>query len=136
MLKSKTLILVFVCSSALADSSSLNIQLPSASMNYQSDKIRAGDIDCSNAIGGSTNVEFGVTGVIDNVGETDVLNSQTKDIGVYARIIIPLDGPRERINCNTLYQLELQKKRVEVQQLELELRRLRMLQSGGFENGR
>ena len=105
-------------------------------MNYQSDKIRAGDVDCSNAIGGSTNVEFGVTGVIDNVGETDVLNSQTKDIGVYARIIIPLDGPRERINCNTLYQLELQKKRVEVQQLELELRRLRMLQSGGFENGK
>jgi hypothetical protein len=116
---------------AFADSSSLNLQLPSGGGNYQSDKFRAGDLDCSNAIGGSTNVEFGVTGI---VGTDDgTIGTDSKDIGVYARIIVPLDGPRERINCNTLYQLELQKKRLEVQKLKEELNNLRNLQKG-FEN--
>jgi hypothetical protein len=116
---------------AFADSSSLNLQLPSGGGNYQSDKFRAGDLDCSNAIGGSTNVEFGVTGIVGTTDDTIV--AQSKDIGVYARIIVPLDGPRERINCNTLYQLELQKKRLEVQKLKQELNNLRNLQKG-FEN--
>jgi hypothetical protein len=116
---------------AFADSSSLNLQLPSGGGNYQSDKFRAGDLDCSNAIGGSTNVEFGVTGIVG--AENGTIDGATKDIGVYARIIVPLDGPRERINCNTLYQLELQKKRLEVQKLKQELNNLRNLQKG-FEN--
>ena len=116
---------------AFADSSSLNLQLPSGGGNYQSDKFRAGDLDCSNAIGGSTNVEFGVTGIVGTTDDT--IMAQSKDIGVYARIIVPLDGPRERINCNTLYQLELQKKRLEVQKLKQELNNLRNLQKG-FEN--
>ena len=53
---------------------------------------------------------------------------------MYARIIIPLDGPKERINCNTLYQLELQRRRLEVQKLKQEIEYLRQLQDGGFEN--
>lgn len=122
---------------AFADNSSLNLQLPSGGSNYQSDKFRAGDLDCSNAIGGATNLEFGVTGILNNAtspfSSEDPMNPETKDIGVYARIIIPLDGARERINCNTLYQLELQKKRLEVQQLQHELNNLRRLQQG-FEN--
>jgi len=55
-------------------------------------------------------------------------------VGLYARIIIPLDGPKERINCNTLYQLELERRRLEVMKLEQELEALRKLQSGKFEN--
>jgi len=47
---------------------------------------------------------------------------------VYARITIPLDGPKERVNCNTLYQLELKKKRLEIMKLEQELLRLQQLQ--------
>jgi hypothetical protein len=116
---------------AMADSSSLNLQLPNGSQNYQSDKFRADNLDCSNAIGGSTNVEFGVTGIVG--AENGTIDGATKDIGVYARIIVPLDGPKERINCNTLYQLELQKKRLEVQKLKQELNNLRNLQKG-FEN--
>lgn len=122
---------------AFADSSSLNLQLPSGGGNYQSDKFRAGDLDCSNAIGGGTNLEFGVTGIINNAtspfSSEDIDNPETKDVGVYARIIIPLDGPKERINCNTLYQLELRKKRLEVQMLQQELNNLRKLQQG-FDN--
>jgi hypothetical protein len=131
-MKKLLLILSLLSSTAFANSNSLNLQLPNGQNNYSSDKFKAGDLDCQNAIGGSTNLEFGVTGLIDNYqspfdNNTTVGNS-TKDIGVYARITIPLDGPKERINCNTLYQLELKKKRLEVLKLEQELKKLRELQ--------
>jgi hypothetical protein len=133
-----TVILLSFCSVALADSSSLNLQMPNSSSSYQSDKFRAGDLDCSNAIGGATNVEFGVMSVLDNVvspfGSEDPENPMSKDVGIYARIVIPLDAPKERINCNTLYQLELSKKRIEVLRLQRELDQLRQLQPRGFEN--
>ena len=119
----------------------MGLSLPQGSQSYQSDKFRAGDLDCSNAIGGATNLEFGVTGIVDNYesmfgsGNPDGINS-TKDVGVYARIIIPLDAPPERINCNSLYQLELRKKRLEVLRLQEELEQLKRLNKGGggFEN--
>ena len=125
--------------SALADNSSINLQLPSGQTSYGNDKFRAGDLDCSNAIGGSTNVEFGMTGIVDNASgpfsSGDPTQPTSKDIGVYARIIIPLDGPKERINCNTLYQLELRKKRIEILKLQEELETLRKLnQRDSFEN--
>ena len=117
---------------AMADNSSLNLSLPSAGSTYGQDSIRSGDIDCKNAIGGATQLEFGVTGVIDNAqspfGGNNSDIKTTKDVGVYARIVIPLDAPPERINCNSLYQLELRKKRLEVLKLEEELRALRAMQ--------
>lgn len=126
---------------AWAENSSLNLQLPGASNSYGQDSFRAGELDCKNAIGGATNIEFGVTGIIDNATDPfsseDPLNPTEKDIGVYARIVIPLDGPKERINCNTLYELELRKKRIEILKLNEELEQLRRLnQSSGnaFEN--
>lgn len=122
-----------------AENSSLNLQLPNSGATYGQDSFRAGELDCKNAIGGATNVEFGVTGIIDNAtgpfSSEDPLNPTSKDIGVYARIIIPLDGPKERINCNTLYQLELRKKRIEILKLQEELENLKRLnQSNSFEN--
>lgn len=115
----------------LAESSSLNLQLPNSGSTYGQDSFRAGDMDCKNSIGGSTNLEFGITGIIDNAqgpfDRSSDINS-TKDIGVFARITIPLDGPKERVNCNTLYQLELKKKRLEILRLERELEQLKKLQ--------
>lgn len=143
MLKNKVILfaypalLLFACS-AFGQSSSLNLQLPSSPGSYASDKFRAADLDCSNAIGGGTNLEFGVTGIISNAQSpfetANPLYPDSKDIGVYARIVIPLDGPAERINCNALYKLELRKKQLEVQKLEQELENLRRLQKDGFEN--
>jgi hypothetical protein len=135
-----TILFWFVSSSVLAETSSLNLALPSASSPYGQDSIRSGDLDCKNAIGGSTNLEFGVTAIVDNYQspfgsspENEQITS-SKDIGVYARIIIPLDGPEERINCNSLYQLELRKKRLEVLRLQEELDALRRMNGSGFEN--
>ncbi len=123
--------LPFFCMSALAQNNSLNLQLPSGPTSYQSDKFRAGDLDCSNAIGGGTNLEFGVTGIINNADDPfegyNPLSQQRKDIGVYARIVIPLDGPEERINCNALYKLELEKKELEVLKLRREVENLRRI---------
>ena len=127
---------------AFADSSSLNLSLPSSPQSFQTDRVRAGDLECSAAIGSSTNVEFGVVGLLDQSDPTYSLaagdpympynyDNFMRDIGVYGKITIPLGAPKERLNCNTLYQLELKKKRLEVMKLEQEIQQLKALK---FEN--
>jgi len=132
------LLIVIGSAKAIAESSSLTLGLPNTNSTYGQDSIRSGDLDCKNSIGGATNFELGVTGIIDNAvspfSSEDPVNPMTKDIGLYARIVIPLDAPKERINCNTLYQLELQRRRIEVQKLRQELDNLRRLQKQAFEN--
>jgi hypothetical protein len=134
------LALCVVASSAVAESNNLALTLPNPPMNYQSDRFRAGNLDCSNAVGGGVNLEFGVTGVVNNVGGTFSTSgnlAQGKDVGVYARVVIPLDKPKSRINCDDLYQVELAQRRLEIQQLRNELEALKNLQQTGgmdFEN--
>lgn len=133
----KRLVFLLLIGNACAQSS-LNLQMPYGMSNYQSDKFRAGDLDCQNAIGGTKNLEFGLTSIINNasgvVSTADPNAPTKKDIGVYARITIPIDEPPERINCNSLYQLELRKKQTEIQKLEAELENLKKLKNGKFEN--
>jgi len=134
------LTLCVVASSAVAESNNLALTLPNPPMNYQSDRFRAGNLDCSNAVGGGVNLEFGVTGVVNNVGGTFSSSgnlAQGKDVGLYARVVIPLDKPKSRINCDDLYQVELAQRRLEIQQLRNELEALKNLQQTGgmdFEN--
>ena len=126
------ILLLLVCSSAYAGDS-LNLSIPSSPGQYQSDSFRAGDLDCSVAIGSGTNVEFGVVGII-NQGENTITTNNTagkKDVGIYARMTIPIGGPKTRLNCDTLYQLELQKKRMEIERMQQEIQNLRSLK---FEN--
>ena len=136
MLKIPAIALMF-CGVAMADNSSLNLQLPNAGSSYGTDKIRAGDMECSASIGGATNFEIGATGIVNNAvspfSNEDPSNPTSKDIGLYARIVIPLDAPRSRLNCNDLYRLELQRRQLEVMKLQQELENLKKLQ-GGFEN--
>tara|TARA_R100001443_G_scaffold69898_4_gene78403 strand:+ start:2945 stop:3355 length:411 start_codon:yes stop_codon:yes gene_type:complete len=125
--------LVTGCSivSVFADSTSnsLSLSLPNGGSNYQSDSFRAGDLDCSNAIGSATNIEFGVTSIIQ--GGT-ISSDRVGDIGVYSRITIPLGArTKNRIDCNRLYELELQKKQLEVLKLQQEINQLKNL---AFEN--
>lgn len=129
--------LVLFLSFPVFSNGSMNLTIPTTPQSYQSDRIRTGNVDCSNAIGSATNFEFGVMGIID---QNDPFNStidplaQTQrltDVAVYAKINIPIGGPKERINCNALYKIELQKQRIELQKLQAELANLRRLQ---FEN--
>lgn len=126
-MKRLSVILALVGGAAQADSSSLALQLPTAPMTYQSDSFSAGDLDCSMAIGGSTNLELGVMGSVNSLGGTELM-PQTKDIGLFARIVIPLNAPKSRIDCTQLYLLELQQRRLEIQQLQSELEAMKALQ--------
>ena len=132
-MKYAVLVFLMIGTAVNAESSSLNLALPSTPGNYQSDKFRAGELDCSNAIGSATNLEFGVTGIISN-GDYTAMNGyingpKTGDVGVYARITIPLGKvARSRIDCNRLYELELQKKQLEVYKLQQEVNQLKQLQ--------
>lgn len=133
-------ILFFYSALAVANGS-MNMTIPTTPQSYQSDRIRAGDLDCQNAIGSSTNLEFGVMGIVDQndpfsntLMQDPMANMNTQrmtDVAVYARINIPIGAPKERINCNTLYKLELEIKRIELEKLKAELANLRRLQ---FEN--
>ena len=126
-------ILILANSNALANPNSLNLSLPGSLGSFQSDSFRADGVDCSMAIGSSTNVEFGVVGVINNNNNTISTspNMQGRDVGVYGRLTIPIGAPKNRLDCNELYQIELRKKRIEVERLERELQNLKNLR---FEN--
>jgi hypothetical protein len=123
------IVLLTFCNLSSAQNGSLNLALPSAPGSYQSDRFRSGEMDCSMAIGSGTNVEFGVMGIINNSANQSVISNMTtpnaKDVGVYGRITIPIGAPKGRVDCNLLYQMELNKKRMEIEKLELELRNLR-----------
>lgn len=121
--------LCFMASTAIAENSSLSLALPSPPMNYQSDSFSTGNMRCSNAVGGGVNLEYGVTGVLSGLDT----NSVGRDIGVYARIVIPLDKPKARINCNDLYQIELTQRRLEIQKLRDEIEALKNLQTKNLE---
>ena len=127
------ILLVLVSSRLYADSSSnsLNLSMPNSAGSYQSDKFRAGELDCSNAIGSATTLEFGLTSIIQG-SDPQTGSSKTGDVGVFARITIPL-GKRvkRRIDCSRLYDLELQKKQLELMRLQQEINQLRSL---SFEN--
>lgn len=123
---------------AIADSSSLNLNLPTTPGSYASDRIRTqGNVECSMAIGGSVNLEFGVVGVLNENGPyrsslgsySEDYDSEglVKDVGVYAKIIIPLNAPKTRLDCNQLYKLELARQRIELQKLQQEVNNLRAL---------
>jgi len=131
----RLIILLAVLFPSIAIAQSVNMQMPQAPQSFQSDRFRHGDMDCSNAIGSSTNLEFGVLGLIDQPDYNPLSPNYSmnggQNTGVYARITIPLNGPEERINCNTLYQLALERERLEVQKLKREIANLRALQ---FEN--
>lgn len=124
-------IFYLLASSVCADSNSLALSLPSPPINGQSDSFQSNNLRCSNAVGGGINLEYGITGVLSGL-ET---SSRGKDIGVYARIVIPLDKPKSRINCDDLYQIELAQRRLEIQKLRDELQQLKNLQDDmDFEN--
>ena len=117
--------LCIISSPAMAENSALSLSLPNPPMNYQSDSFSTGNMRCSNAVGGGINLEYGVTGVISGLDT----NSRGRDIGVYARIVIPLDKPKARINCDDLYQIELAQRRLEIQKLRDEIEALKNLQN-------
>jgi len=90
------------------------------------------------AIGAPTSVEFGVVGILNQQNPSLYLNPDApvddnfiRDVGVYAKINIPIGAPKERIDCTKFYKIELEKQRLELLKLRQELNNLQQLQ---FEN--
>ena len=131
------IILMFVCGNVFADSSSLNLNLPNMSGSYAQDRVRSGQLECSQAIGGSINLAIGVVGIINQNGpytsNTGTMpdywdnDGLVKDVGVYGKINIPLNPPKKRLDCSRLYELELEARRIEVMKLKQEIANLRAL---------
>jgi hypothetical protein len=120
------IILLLLSTLSNAQNGSMTLSMPSAPGSFQSDRFRAGDLDCSMAIGSATNVEFGVLGVINNNQQiTTNPMTQNRDVGVYGRIIIPIGAPKGRVDCNRLYEMELRKRQMEIEKLEFELKNMR-----------
>jgi|TARA_R100000544_G_C2224249_1_gene59548 hypothetical protein len=124
----------------MAESNSMSLSLPSSGSSNGVDSVKMDQMQCSNSISGGTLFELGITGVINNaiaplIGKKDPNNPQSKDVGLYARIVIPIDGPAERINCNNLFQLMLQKQRLEMTKLRQEIDLIKNMQNNtSFEN--
>lgn len=145
LLLSVYFIVGFWSGAAYGQSGSLNLAIPQSPQSFQSDRVRAGDVECSAAIGSSTNLEFGVVGIMDQNDPWDQYRTGNgsfvdpnrtllpynddfmRNVGVYARITVPIGAPKERLNCNALYKLELEKKRLEVMRLQQEIVNLRKL---------
>jgi hypothetical protein len=120
------IVLLFLSTLSNAQNGSMTLSMPSAPGSFQSDRFRAGDLDCSMAIGSATNVEFGVLGVINNNQQiTTSVAPQNRDVGVYGRIIIPIGAPKGRVDCNRLYEMELRKRQMEIEKLEFELKNMK-----------
>ena len=134
------ILMLVVSMTTKAQSSSVNLALPSTPQSFQSDRVRSNQSECSQAIGSSTNVEFGVVGLmnqngpygnqfgVQNIGVTpDGYNQNdfVRDVGVYAKITIPIGAPKERLDCNRLYELELRARELEIRKLEAEVANLR-----------
>ena len=83
-----------------------SLSLPSASRSYNYDEIHtSGGARCRQALGSPDTLEFG-----------SIINDQG-DGSVYVRYTIPLGKTPPRLHCNSLYQLELDKMRREIQML-------------------
>ena len=135
--------MLIVSVNAVAQSNSVNLALPSSPQSFASDRIRSGQLECSQAIGSATNVEFGVVGILKQndpysnfynstqVGNDGVNNFDSngfvRDVGVYARITVPIGKPKERLDCSLLYKLELRARALEIQKLEREIANLKNL---------
>lgn len=130
------LVLVLVCPPALSQTNIGSVQLPSQPQFPQGqDKIRAADgTECSvstaprdrymdvGVVGGGssgTGVENAYPYIVP--GASLIPSNQYNRVtgGVYARIVINLDAERPRIDCNRLYELEIQRLRAEIEQLRL-----------------
>lgn len=129
--------MLVISATVAANNNSLNLSIPTSPQSYASDQFRAGDMDCRQAIGSSTQMEFGVMGVLNQNDpfQSNIITDPTqstddfiKDIGVYARIVVPIGAPKERIDCNRFFNLEMKRRELEILKLQQEITNLRRLQ--------
>jgi hypothetical protein len=101
----------------------LSLSMPYGSAGYGTDSISANGVNCSNAINGSAQFETGVLatqGRHENQSVGVTTNTDTRT-GIYARIVVPINPPKTRIDCSRLYEITLQRQQLELQALRQQL---------------
>jgi hypothetical protein len=92
------------------NNSQYGMTLPNVSLPSGSDEIRAGDgTSCRSSVGGDG--AYIDTGIIGSPGGNGLEQSGS----FYSRVVIPLGEKPRRLNCSTLYELEVQRLRMELQ---------------------
>lgn len=85
------------------------VSLPNASLPTGSDEVRAADgTSCRSAVGGDG--AYVDTGVIGSPGQSNADFSGA----VYTRLVVPLGGRKKRLDCASLYELEIQRLKMEL----------------------
>lgn len=101
-----------------AQTTSLGLTLPSSSSGYGQDIISSGGLSCSQSVDGATKIETGIVRTQQDQPSSVTTSAPNAQTGLYARIVIPIDKPQARIDCNELYQLELMRRRLELRELQ------------------
>lgn len=100
----------------------LSLSMPYGSAGYGTDSISANGVNCSNAINGSAQFETGVLATQAQPTNTNVGNTNNDTrAGIYARIVVPINPPKTRIDCSRLYEITLQRQQLELQALRQQL---------------
>lgn len=101
--------------------------LPDANLPSGYDQVRTfNGTTCQSSISPDSYLETGMYGnQTDNDNWHNNYNgyyNKTRDeLGVYARVVIPITGPKVRLNCQRLYDLEVKRLELELKKLEQEL---------------
>lgn len=122
---SAALLLGLEVSSAVAQT---GFYLPTPTPSPGQDEFRASDgTSCRTTMDGSKRVEVGTFATggqpQDNIYSIPqyVSRPNPNNLGVYARYSWSLDAPSTRMDCNKLYQLEVEKKELEIKLLKRSL---------------
>ena len=115
---------LLVSSAAFAQSS---FHLPSAQQPSGQDRIAIGGFECSSSIASQRTLEFGTLVQQNSLptttssvggGFTSAYGPASATGGIYARIVVPLGKTAERIDCSRLFQIELEKREIELEMLK------------------
>lgn len=90
------------------------LNLPGVTLPQGHDEVRAADgTTCRSSVSG--NGAFIDVGMIGNQGTSSVEESAS----VYGRIVIPLGAPKGRVDCRELYNLEVERLKMEIKLLKM-----------------
>ncbi len=103
--------------SAWAQTSTTNqnlsgFSLPGVTLPQGHDEVRAADgTSCRSAVSGN--------GAYMDVGVMGNPDSTVNSTALYGRVVVPLNSPRKRVDCTRLYELEVERLRVELELLKM-----------------
>lgn len=122
---------IAICALALSfNASALNIPSLSSSNNYDEFRTSNG-MTCRQSLSGTAQLQIG--GVVSQNDTNDYNNyhngynngfRDNNESGVFAQLVIPI-GTRDRIECKTLYDIEVEKQVLELQQLKAQVEMLK-----------